>query len=199
METNDLTYEEIATSLYLYLMQGREIPEPVRKLYGFDDDYRMCQRVNGMDYNVYEQKRRTGELPDIMKVDARLTRSVEKVFESLCHRPPNDYLELLNRELETLGAIAWSPDNKEALFCGPDFFAKYSIDTHSSRKEQLQQIEKAYRELDARFVRMVGRRPYADRLFDEVKAREQAHCKERNRQGIRIKQTGKSPKRKMGL
>ena len=74
METDDLTRGKTATSLYLYLMQGREIPEPVRKQYGFDEDYRMLQRINGMDHDVYERERRTGKLPDVAMVEARLTR-----------------------------------------------------------------------------------------------------------------------------
>ena len=199
METDDLTRGKTATSLYLYLMQGRDIPEPVRKRYGFDEDYRMLQRINGMDHDVYERERRTGKLPDAAMVEARLTRSVEKAFEFLCHRPPDDYLELLDRELETLGAMAWSQDCQRALFCRPDFFAKYGIDTRSPRGEQLRQIEKAYRELDARCVRMTGRRPYADGLFDAVKAREPAPCKGQPRRGIRLKQAGKPKGRKTGL
>ncbi len=199
METDDLIREKTATSLYLYLMQGREIPEPVRKQYGFDEDYRMLQRINGMDYDVYERKRRTGKLPDAARVEARLARSVEKAFESLCRRPPDDYLALLDSELETLGAMAWSPDCQRALFCRPDFFAKYGIDTRSPRGEQLRQIEKAYRELDARCVRMTGRRPYADGLFAAVKAREPVSSKEQPRRGIRSRQAGKPKGRKRGL
>ena len=191
MDTDDLTRGETATSLYLYLMQGREIPEPVRKRYGFDEDYRMLQRING--------ERRTGKLPDAAMVEARLARSVERAFESLCRRPPDDYLEMLDRELETLGAMAWSQDCQRALFCRPDFFAKYGIDTRSPRGEQLRQIEKAYRELDARCVRMTGRKAYADGLFDAVKAREPAPCKGQARRGIRLKQAGKPKGRKTGL
>ena len=199
MDTDDLTRGETATSLYLYLMQGREIPEPVRKRYGFDEDYRMLQRINGMDHGVYERERRTGKLPDAAMVEARLARSVERAFESLCRRPPDDYLEMLDRELETLGAMAWSQDCQRALFCRPDFFAKYGIDTRSPRGEQLRQIEKAYRELDARCVRMTGRKAYADGLFDAVKAREPAPCKGQARRGIRLKQAGKPKGWKTGL
>ena len=199
METDDLTRGETATSLYLYLMQGREIPEPVRKRYGFDEDYRMLQRINGMDHDVYERKRLASGLPDAAMVEARLTRSVERAFESLCRRPPDDYLEMLDRELETLGTMAWSQDCQRVLFCRADFFAKYGIDTRSPRGEQLRQIEKAYRELDARCVRMTGRGPYADGLFDAVKAREPAPCKGQPRPGIRFKQTGKPKGRKTGL
>ena len=199
METDDLTRGETATSLYLYLMQGREIPEPVRKRYGFDEDYRMLQRINGMDHDVYERKRLASGLPDAAMVEARLTRSVERAFESLCRRPPDDYLEMLDRELETLGTMAWSQDCQRALFCRADFFAKYGIDTRSPRGEQLRQIEKAYRELDARCVRMTGRGPYADGLFDAVKAREPAPCKGQPRRGIRLKQAGKPKGRKTGL
>ena len=63
------------------------------------------------------------------------------------------------------------------------------------------QAEKAYRELDARFVKMTGRRPYADELFASLRQR-----KEKTPEAKRPKQVHKpilrnspSKGRKMGL
>ena len=53
----------------------------------------------------------------------------------------------------------------DILQISPDFLAKYGIDKNVSATERSCQAEKAYRELDARFVRMTGRRPYADEFF----------------------------------
>lgn len=44
----------------------------------------------------------------------------------------------------------------------PLFLVRYGIDKSGAPEECSRQAEKAYRELDARFVRMTGRRPYAD-------------------------------------
>ena len=81
-------------------------------------------------------------------------------------RLPDFYLEKLNGELENLGRIAASPDAvHDILHISPDFLTKYGIDKNASATERSCQAEKAYRELDARFVRMTGRRPYADEFF----------------------------------
>lgn len=60
---------------------------------------------------------------------------------------------------------------------------------------------KAYRELDARFVRMTGRRPYADELFASLKRKTEDVAKEnRPKQSHRtILRNPLSKGRKMGL
>ncbi len=199
-ETDRVVREKTASCLYLHLMQGQEIPEHIRKQYGFDADYRLLEQINEMDFVQYRQERLAGKIPDVIEVDARLTRSVEKAFESVCPRPPVPYLDKLNEELEMLGGMAWSPDYKETIFYKLDFFAKYGIDVKSSREIQLRQIEKAYRELDTRFVRMTGRKPYADRLFDSVKAKELKPArKDTTGENTRFRQTGRPKGRKMGF
>ena len=100
-------------------------------------------------------------------LESRLCRNAEKAAESIGDvRLPDFYLEKLNGELENLGRIAASPDAvHDILHISPDFLTKYGIDKNASATERSCQAEKAYRELDARFVRMTGRRPYADEFF----------------------------------
>ena len=79
--------------------------------FGLTEDYRLYHQLEDMDPAIYRQKRAAGEIPDVLEVDARLTRAVENIFESICERPPVPYLNKLNDELEKLGQIAHFPDN----------------------------------------------------------------------------------------
>ena len=79
--------------------------------FGLTEDYRLYHQLEDMDPAIYRQKRATGEIPDVLEVDARLTRAVENIFESICERPPVPYLNKLNEELEKLEQIAHFPDN----------------------------------------------------------------------------------------
>ena len=95
---------------------------------------------------------------------------MEKAFESVCRRPPDPYLDRLNGELERLGRIAARPDSvHDIIHVTPSFLAKYGIDKDSPAEVICRQAEKAYRELDVRFVKMTGRRPYADEFFRFLK------------------------------
>ena len=155
-----------------------------------------------MEPAEYKRKRETGEVPDILEVDARLTRTVEKVFESLCGKPPAPYLDKMNEELENLGQIAALPDSvHDILHITPAFLVKYGIDKNASATERSCQAEKAYRELDARFVKMTGREPYANEIFASLR-----QGKEKTPEAKRPKQVHKpilrnppSKGRKMGL
>lgn len=163
-------YMDTAEYLYEYLTMGTDIPEPVQKHFGFDGDYLLLEKINGMDYDEYRSQRQEGRLPDVLEVNARLTNAVEKAFESVCRRPPNPYLDRLNEELERLGGIAARPDSvHDIIHVTLSFLAKYGIDRYSTGEDISRQAEKAYRELDARFVRMTGRRPYADEFFRFLK------------------------------
>ena len=167
-----------AEYLYAYLTMGAGIPEPVRKHFGFDGDYLLYEKINGMDCDEYRRQRQEDRLPDILEVDAKLTNAVEKAFESVCRRPPDPYLDRLNEELECLGRIAASPDSvHDIIHVTPSFLAKYGIDKGSPGDAISRQAEKAYRELDARFVEMTGRRPYADEFFHLLKG-EQAKAEQ---------------------
>ena len=170
---------EVISCLYESLMQNWNIPQSIQDYYGFVEDYRLFHQLEGMDSDVYKRKREAGEVPDILEVDARLTHAVEKVFESVCPRPPAEYLDKLNTELEKLGRIAASPDAvHDLLHIRPDFLAKYGIDKNASATERSCQAEKAYRELDTRFVRMTGRRPYADEFFASFRRKPEEVVKE---------------------
>lgn len=90
-----------------------------------------------------------------------------------------EYLDKLNGELETLGRIAASPDAvHDILHIRLDFLVKYGIDKGTSSKELSCQAEKACRELDARFVKMTGSKPYADELFASIRRKTEDIAKE---------------------
>ena len=103
-------------------MQGWNIPLSIQEYYGLTEDYRLFHQLEGMAPDEYLRKRQTGEVPDILEVDARLTHAVEKIFESVCPRPPAEYLDKLNGELERLGSIAASPGSvHDPIHIRPDF------------------------------------------------------------------------------
>lgn len=106
LESDQRKREEIITVLYDSLMIGWDIPKGIRDYFGFTEDYRLFHQLEDMDDNEYKQKRQTGEIPDCLEVNARLTHRAEELLEKLCPHPPVDYLEKLNEELEYLGWIA---------------------------------------------------------------------------------------------
>lgn len=202
LESDERKRREVISCLYCSLMQNWNIPQSIQDYYGFTEDYRLFHQLEEMDSDVYDRKRETGEIPDILEVDARLTHAVEKVFESVCSHPPVEYLDKLNGELERLGWIAASPDTvHDILHIRPDFLVKYGIDENASKEERSCQAEKAYRELDARFVKMTGRKPYADELFSSLRRVEERTVKEsRPKQSHRtILRNPPSKGRKMSL
>ncbi|MFT0481111.1 hypothetical protein ACMSEG_17500 [Bacteroides faecis] len=179
LESDERKRDEVVSCLYWSLMQNWNIPRSIQDYYGFTEDYRLFHRLEEMSPDEYRQKRLTGEVPDSLEVDARLTHRAEELFERLCPRPPADYLDKLNGELERLGWIAASPDTvHDIIHISPSFLVKYGIDKNASAAERSCQAEKAYRELDARFVRMTGRRPYADEFFSSLKRETEKAAKE---------------------
>lgn len=200
LKSDEKRRQEVISCLYWSLMQNWNIPQSMQDYFGLTEDYRLYHQLEDMDPAIYRQKRAAGEIPDVLEVDARLTRAVENIFESICERPPVPYLNKLNEELEKLGQIAHFPDNvHDIIHIRPDFLAKYGIDRRASSEECSAKAEKAYRELDARFVRMTGRRPYADELFNGMKKRQSDSSEERPSRKQHIRQKPKSKGRKMGL
>ena len=200
LKSDEKRRQEVISCLYWSLMQNWNIPQSMQDYFGLTEDYRLYHQLEDMDPAIYRQKRAAGEIPDVLEVDARLTRAVEKIFESICERPPVPYLNKLNDELEKLGQIAHFPDNvHDIIHIRPDFLAKYGIDRRASSEECSAKAEKAYRELDARFVRMTGRRPYADELFNGMKKRQSDSSEERPSRKQHIRQKPKTRGRKMGL
>lgn len=158
------------------------------------------------DYDRLDRLHRSGPEPasdEGMVLESRLCRNAEKAAESIKDvRLPDFYLEMLDGELRKLGRIAASPDAvHDILHIRPDFLAKYGIDKNASATERSCQAEKAYRELDARFVRMTGRRPYADELFASIRRTPEDTVKEnRLKQPHRkILRNPPSKGRKMGV
>ena len=201
-ESDEKILREVIDSLYWSLMYDWDIPKHIRDHYGLTEDYQLYHQLNAMDAGEYRQKRLHGEVSDVLEIDARLTHRAEELFERLCPRPPVEYLDKLNEELEKLGRIAASPDTvHDILHIRPDFLVKYGIDKNASTTERSCQAEKAYRELDARFVRMTGRRPYADELFASIRHRKEDMAKEKTpKQPNRaILRNPPSKGRKMGL
>lgn len=200
LKSDEKRRQEVISCLYWSLMQNWNIPQSMQDYFGLTEDYRLYHQLEDMDPAIYRQKRAAGEIPDVLEVDARLTRAVENIFESICERPPVPYLNKLNDELEKLGQIAHLPDNvHDTIHISPDFLAKYGIDRKASSEECSAKAEKAYRELDARFVRMTGRRPYADELFNGMKKRQSDSSEERPSRKQHIRHKPKSKGRKMGL
>lgn len=179
LESDERKRREVVSCLYWSLMQNWNIPQSIQDYYGFTEDYRLFHQLEDMAPDEYRRKRLTGEVPDSLEVDARLTHRAEALFERLCPRPPEEYLDKLNGELEKLGRIAASPDTvHDILHIRPDFLVKYGIDKNASAAERSCQAEKAYRELDARFVRMTGRKPYADGFFSSLRRETKKTAKE---------------------
>lgn len=202
LESNERKRREVVSALYWSLIQNWNIPQSIQDYYGFTEDYRLFHQLEEMESGMYDRKREAGEVPDILEVDARLTHRAEELFERLCPHPPVEYLDKMNRELENLGRIAASPDAvHDILHIHPDFLVKYGIDKNASATERASRAEKAYRELDARFVKMTGRRPYADEFFASIR-RGQEKAAETRRPGPVHKPVFRNPpskKRKMGL
>lgn len=193
LESNESRRREVVSCLYWTLMQGWNIPRSIQDHFGFTEDYRLFHQLEEMDSGMYNRKREAGEIPDILEVDARLTRAVEKVFEEICQKPPVPYLDKMNEELEKLGQIAAMPESvHDILHIHPAFLAKYGIDRDVSAPECSCQAEKAYRELDARFVRMTGRSPYADVFFASLRGGK-GKAAERGRQRLVRKPIPRNP------
>lgn len=169
LDADTRTRDKAFSGLYHFLMECRQPSMYVLLRYDMADDYKLHDLMNGGFADSATLERKYGKLPDFLELDARLTRKAEKALESLCERPPVPYLEKLNEELEKLGSLARKPDNIDSPFINRDVLVKYGIDRNASEKEIAKQVETAYRELDARFVKMTGRRPYADNLFGTVK------------------------------
>lgn len=201
-ESDEKILREVIDSLYWSLMYDWDIPKHIRDHYGLTEDYQLYHQLNAMDAGEYRQKRLHGEVSDVLEIDARLTHRAEELFETVCPHPPVEYLDKLNEELEKLGQIAASPDTvHDILHIRPDFLVKYGIDKNASATERSCQAEKAYRELDARFVRMTGRRPYADELFASIRHRKEDMTKEKTQKqpNRAILRNPPSKGRKMGL
>ena len=142
-----------------FLTFGTELPETIRRQYGLEEDYRrymelaerdnrMFEEADGTEYRRHMEKIRKGEIPGPGKAYGKVVLAVEKAYERICPSPARDYLEEKYRELLFLRGMVYRKDYDDPLWYKPEILDKYGIDHRASRGTVLEQVEKAYRELD---------------------------------------------------
>lgn len=170
---------------------GRYMPSCyVVRLYDWDTDMGQLQEMRGQldgpacpddPQQVYQLRER------IWKAENRMVREAERILESDPEIPLRQtYIEKLDAELQTLGWFARFPEKIDSPYTNRQLLDKYSIESGIPREDQSRQIEKAFRELDARLVRITGRQPYADDLFESL--RQKGPKPEKHISGVRQKE-----------
>lgn len=170
---------------------GRYMPSCyVVRLYDWDTDMGRLQEMRGQldgpacpddPQQVYQLRER------IWKAENRMVREAERILESDPEIPLRQtYIEKLDAELQTLGWLARFPERIDDSRINRQLLDKYSIESGIPREDQSRQIEKAFRELDARLVRITGRQPYADDLFESL--RRKGPKPEKHISGVRQKE-----------
>ena len=148
----------------------------VVRLYDWDTDMGRLQEMRGRldgpacpdDPQQVQQLRER-----IWKAENRMVREAERILESDPEIPLRQtYIEKLDAELQTLGWLARFPEKIDSLYINRQLLDKYGIEPSIPREKQFRQVEDAFRELDARLVRLTGRQPCADDLFDSLKRKE---------------------------
>lgn len=153
---------------------GRYMPSCyVVRLYDWNADMERLQEMRGrLDGPACpEEPQQIQQLRErIWKAENRMVREAEKVLESDPEIPLRQtYIEKLDAELQTLGWFARFPEKIDSPYTNRQLLDKYGIASGIPRKEQFRQVEKAFRELDARLSRMTGRQSYADDLFESLR------------------------------
>ena len=170
---------------------GRYMPSCyVVRLYDWDTDMGQLQEMRGQldgpacpddPQQVYQLRER------IWKAENRMVREAERILESDPEIPLRQtYIEKLDAELQTLGWFARFPEKIDSPYINLQLLDKYGIESGIPREDQSRQIEKAFRELDARLVRITGRQPYADDLFESL--RQKGPKPEKHISGVRQKE-----------
>ena len=170
---------------------GRYTPSCyVVRLYDWDTDMGRLQEMRGRldgpacadDPQQVQQLRER-----IWKTENRMVREAERILESNPEIPLRQtYIEKLDAELQTLGWFARFPEKIDSPYINLQLLDKYGIESGIPREDQSRQIEKAFRELDARLVRITGRQPYADDLFESL--RQKGPKPEKHISGVRQKE-----------
>lgn len=120
----------------------------------------------------------------IWKAENRMVWEAERILENDPEIPLRQtYIEKLDAELQTLGWLARFPERIDDSRINLQLLDKYGIESGIPREDQSRQVEKAFRELDARLVRMTGRQSYADDLFDSL--RRKSPKSEKHASGVR--------------
>lgn len=170
---------------------GRYTPSCyVVRLYDWDTDMGRLQEMRGRldgpacpdDPQQVQQLRER-----IWKTENRMVREAERILEGDQEIPLRQtYIEKLDAELQTLGWLARFPERIDDNRINRQLLDKYRILPGISPAEQYGQVEKAFRELDERLVRMTGRQPYADDLFESL--RQKGPKPEKHISGVRQKE-----------
>ena len=170
---------------------GRYMPSCyVVRLYDWDADMERLQEMRGrLDGPACpEEPQQVQQLREwIWKAENRMVREAERILESDPEIPLRQtYIEKLDAELQTLGWLARFPERIDDSRINRQLLDKYRILPGISPAEQYGQVEKAFRELDARLVRMTGRQSYADDLFESL--RQKGPKPEKHISGVRQKE-----------
>ena len=171
--------------------RGRYMPSCyVVRLYDWDADMERLQEMRGrLDGPACpEEPQQVQQLREwIWKAENRMVRKAERILESDPEIPLRQtYIEKLDAELQTLGWLARFPERIDDSRINRQLLDKYRILPGISPAEQYGQVEKAFRELDARLVRMTGRQSYADDLFESLRQKEAKQ--EKHASGVRQKE-----------
>ena len=180
---------------------GRYMPSCyVVRLYDWDADMERLQEMRGrLDGPAYpEEPQQVQQLREwIWKAENRMVRKAERILESDPEIPLRQtYIEKLDAELQTLGWLARFPERIDDSRINRQLLDKYRILPGISPAEQYGQVEKAFRELDARLVRMTGRQSYADDLFESL--RQKGPKPEKHISGVRQKEINSARKEQTG-
>lgn len=170
---------------------GRYMPSCyVVRLYDWDTDMGQLQEMRGRLNGpaCADNPQQVQQLRErIWKAENRMVREAERILESDPEIPLRQtYIEKLDAELQTLGWLARFPERIDDSRINRQLLDKYSIESGIPREDQSRQIEKAFRELDARLVRITGRQPYADDLFESL--RQKGPKPEKHISGVRQKE-----------
>ena len=180
---------------------GRYMPSCyVVRLYDWDADMERLQEMRGrLDGPACpEEPQQVQQLREwIWKAENRMVRKAERILESDPEIPLRQtYIEKLDAELQTLGWLARFPERIDDNRINRQLLDKYRILPGISPAEQYGQVEKAFRELDARLVRMTGRQSYADDLFESL--RQKGPKPEKHISGVRQKEINSARKEQTG-
>ena len=180
---------------------GRYTPSCyIAHLYDWDSDMGRLQKMRGrLDSPACpEAPQQVQQLRErIWKTENRMVREAEKILESDPEIPLRQtYIGKLDAELQTLGWLARFPEKIDSPYTNRQLLDKYGILPGISPAEQYGQIEKAFRELDARLVRMTGRQSYADDLFEFL--RQKGPKPEKHASGVRQKEIDAARKEQPG-
>lgn len=186
---------------HLAEISGGYIPSCyVARLYDWDADMERLQEMRGRlngpacpeaPQQVQQLRKR------IWKAENRMVREAERILESDPEISLRQiYIEKLDAELQTLGWLARFPERIDDSRINRQLLDKYRILPGISPAEQYGQVEKAFRELDARLVRMTGRQSYADDLFESL--RQKGPKPEKHISGVRQKEINSARKEQTG-